>query len=352
MEYLNSVEDKLETIDESDIEYIDLLKHPEFFFGNVNYSPESVDFCKYPKPAQEIMVKYGRFATDSMEDFKSASCGVRLRISTSSKRLIFKVQLKRKWGFLKLVNWSSMGFDVYGLDGDKYIHRTVFAPQDGYNIFAEVINTPNNGELCIFLPSYNTVEKLYVGIEKGSSFKPIDYPIKNRLPVVFYGNSVTQGAAASRSGNSFPNIVSRKLNRDIINISCTSCCRGDLEIADLIGKINCHSIVMDYTRNAYNLRVLKLTHEKFYKRLREYHPDIKIILMTSEIFDYWKDPHAFDKVVLETYKNALKRNENVGLIYQSKLFDKSEHNYIAIDAAHYCDYGMFKVAEEICKLIG
>lgn len=351
MEYLNSVEDKLKTIDESDIVYIDFLKHPEFFFGNVNLSTDNVDFCKFPNSVKNNMGHYGKFASDSMANFHSASCGVRIRIKTTSNRLIFKVQLKRKWGFLKLVNWSSMGFDVYGLNGDNYVHRTVFAPQDGQNIFAEVVVPPDTGELCIFLPSYNTIQKLFVGIEKESSIEPIDYPLENRLPVVFYGNSVTQGAAASRSGNAFPNIVSRKLNRDIINISCTSCCRGDLEMADLIGKINCHSIVIDYTRNAYNLRVLRLSHERFYRQVRKYHPDTKIILMTSEIFDYWKDPHAFDKVVVETYENALKRNENVGLIYQCKLFDKSEHNYIAIDAAHYCDYGMFKVADEICKLI-
>lgn len=351
MEYLNSIHDSLRTIDESNIEYIDLLTHPEFFFGNINFSNDVVDFCKYPKHVQEDMVKYGRFATESMERFNNASCGVRLRISTSSNRLIFKVRLRRKWGFLKMVNWNSMGFDVYGLNNNEYIHRTVFAPQDGYNIFAHEIYSPKNGEICIFLPSYNTIEKLYVGIEKESSLKPLEYPLENRLPIVFYGNSVTQGAAASRSGNAFPNIVSRKLNQDIINISCTSCCRGDLEMADLIGKINCHAIVIDYTRNAYNLRVLRLTHERFYKRLREYHPNIKIIFMTSEIFDYYKDPHAFDKVVIETYENALKRNENVSLINQCKLFDKSEHNYIAIDAAHYCDYGMFKVANEICKLV-
>lgn len=351
MEHLDSVDDKLKTIDESNIHYIDLLEHPEFFFGNVNLSSDTVDFCKYPKAVREGMGKYGPIAPASMERFHNSSCGVRLRVATSSKRLVFKIQLKRKWGFLKMVNWNSMGFDVYGMNNDKYVHRTVFAPQEGFNVFAKVISTPINGQLSIFLPSYNTIEKLYVGIEEGTNIEPVDYPVENRLPVVFYGNSVTQGAAASRSGNAFPNIVSRKLNRDIINISCTSCCRGDLEVADLIGKMNCHAIVIDYTRNAYNLRVLRITHERFYRRIREYHPDTKIILMTSQIFDYWKEPHAFDKVVYETYENAVKRNENVALIDQCNLFDKSEHHYIAIDAAHYCDYGMFKVADEICKLI-
>lgn len=351
MEYLNSVDDELKTLDESNIEYIDLLDHPEFFYGNINYSSDTVDFCKYPVIVQDKMKEYSDLADREMKNLNSAACGVRLRINTSSKRLIFKVQLKRRWGYLKMINLNSMGFDVYSLTRDKYHPRMAFAPKDGYNVFAESIPVPGNGKLCIFLPNYNTIQKFYVGIEKGSSLKPIDYPSNKRAPIVFYGNSVTQGAAASRSGNTFPNVVSKKLNRDIINISCSSCCRGDDEMADLIGEIDCHSIVIDYTRNAYDVKTFKNTHEKFYKRIRKHHPDKKIILMTSAIFNQWRGYRLFDEVVLETYEKAKERNENVELIYQSKLFDESEHNYIAIDSSHYSDYGMFKVADEICRLI-
>ena len=55
MEYLNSVDDKLNSIDESNIRYVDLLVHPEFFFGNVNFTPNMVDFCKFPVEVQEKM---------------------------------------------------------------------------------------------------------------------------------------------------------------------------------------------------------------------------------------------------------------------------------------------------------
>ena len=139
-----------------------------------------------------------------------------------------------------MVNWGSFGFDVYGVVGEEYVHRTVFAPSDGHDLFAEMIDVPYNGQLCIFLPNYNTIEELYMGIDEGSTVVTLPYPPKKRVPVLFYGNSVTQGAAASHSGNSFPNLVSKILNRDIINISCSACCRGTDTMADLIGQINCH----------------------------------------------------------------------------------------------------------------
>ena len=78
---------------------------------------------------------------------------------------------------------------------------------------------------------------------------------------------------------------------------------------------------------------------------------IKIILLTSECFNHWLAFDEYDEIVINTYNNALEKNENTFLIYQKELFDKEEYHYVAIDSSHYTDYGMFKIAEEICKII-
>lgn len=351
MEYLNSIHDKLKTINEDNIYYLDMLNNPDYFYGNLNFSPTRVDFCKIPQNMQKEMKQFGEGAVREMNNLKSASCGVRLRFHTSSKRLIFKVKLKRKWGYVKMVNWNSFGFDVYELNNGEYIHRIVFAPSDGHDLFAESISVPSNGDLCIFLPNYNTVEEFHLGIDKGSDIHPINYPEGKRLPIVFYGNSVTQGAAASHSGNSFPNIVSKKLNQDILNLSCSSCCRGTESAAEMIGRVNCSSIVIDYTRNAYSTEIFRKTYDKFYRKVREFHPDKKIILLTSANFNHWHDYYDFDKIVEQTYADAIERGENTYLINQTGLFEDDEYSYIAIDTSHYTDYGMFKVADEICKIL-
>ncbi|MFM5882142.1 SGNH/GDSL hydrolase family protein [Methanobrevibacter gottschalkii] len=248
MEYMNNIENKLTSIDETNIKYFDLFEFPELFYGNLNFTTEKLCISKFPKEILEEMKEWGELIHTGINYYNDASCGNRLRFITSSSRIVFKVQLKRKWPFQKIVNWGSMGFDVYILENEKYIHKTIFAPMDGYNIFAEEIYIKPNEMLCIFLPNYNIIEKMYVGIQEGSTLSKFDYPKDNQLPIIFYGNSITQGAAASKTGNSFPNIVSRKLNRDIINISSSSGCLGTESIANLIGKLNCHSIVIDYTK--------------------------------------------------------------------------------------------------------
>ncbi len=281
MEYLSSIGDNLQKIDEKNIVYHDVFEHPELIYGNINNNAK-LNFCKFPEDIQEEMKKYGENVYNEMKQYSHCSTGNRLRLKTDSKRIIFKIQLRRKYDYVNINNTNSFGFDVYYLNNEEYVHHTVISPGNGRNIFAEEITIPDSGEICVFLPNYNTIQSFYIGLEEDSTFKTIKYPQDKQLPVIFYGNAITQGASASRSGNSFTNIVSRKLNRDIINLSCSSCCKATDKTAEYLGKINCHAIVIDYTQNAYNTSEFLRTHEPFYKKIRYYHPDKKIILLTSE----------------------------------------------------------------------
>lgn len=351
MQYLENINDKILNINEDEYVFINFMEHPEYFFGLVNICNNIVDFNKFPPVVQKEMKQFGEVAVQEMNNLNKSPCGVRIRFKTDSSKIIFKIRLKRKWGYHKMVNWNSMGFDVYNVINNEYIHRTVFSPKDGENLFAEIINNSLNGFLCIFLPSYNVIEEMYVGIEKNSNIFPIEYDGKKNIPIIFYGNSITQGAAASRSSNTFPNMISKKLDKNILNLSISLCCRGSEEMADLIGKLNCSGIVIDYTRNAFNKYEFESRYEKFYKKIREYHPRIRIILMTSSNFNNWKGLDPYDEIVKNTYKNAITNNENTVLLNQKNIFEEDEYDYVCIDGCHYTDYGMNKIADEIIRLL-
>ena len=99
MEYLKTINDSLRTINEKNIKYMDLFDYPNFVYGNINYNSSKVDFCKYPLHIQKEMEQFGNLAMKEMKDLNSASCGNRIRFSTNSKKVIFKVQLKRTWEY-------------------------------------------------------------------------------------------------------------------------------------------------------------------------------------------------------------------------------------------------------------
>lgn len=350
MEYLESTKNNLKSITEDNITYFNLYEYPELFYGNINIS-DKTNFSKYDNSIQDEMKNFQKIAYNEMKQYHDAPTGVRLRFHTDSSRIIFKIRLRRSTDFHKMNHFNSSGFDVYILNDEDYAYHSTFSPNPGHNIFAHEIKTEDGSDYCIFLPNYNSIEEIYMGIDSDSTFESLDYPESKVLPIIFYGNSVTQGASASRSANSLPNITSRRLNRDIINISCSSCCRGTHSVADLIGKLNAHAIVIDYTLDAYDENIFRRTHESFYKRIREYHPDKKIIFLTSENFNFWKVYDKYDEIVENTYYNAKRKNENVEIIRLQEIFDDDEYDYICVDKRHYTDYGMYKVADKICELL-
>ena len=70
--------------------------------------------------------------------------------------------------------------------------------------------TPEFREYKLFLPLYDGVTKLEIGIDSNASIKKAT---PNTLkPIVFYGTSITQGGCASRPGMAHTNIISRKLD--------------------------------------------------------------------------------------------------------------------------------------------
>ncbi|MGN1155074.1 MAG: SGNH/GDSL hydrolase family protein [Agathobacter sp.] len=349
MQYLKHMSERVNFVDENDFEYINILNRPEFIYGTTAISGKSVDFYKYTARISEEILDMNERTRIDFQNQSSASSGCRLRFITSSHKVVFKVSLKREWDYSKMTLWNSSGFDVYEINGEEYKHRTVFGPKTGQKMFAEILSTSPGKGYCIFLPNYNVINELYIGIEKGSQLLP--FPYKHALPIIFYGNSITQGASASRSGNSTCNIVSRQLNSDVVNLSTSSSCKGQQSVAILIGRINSKAIVIDYTRNAYDIKSFKETYERFYNKVRYYHPHIPIILMTTSNFHDWKGYYGYDDVDKETYAKAIIRKENTYLINQRDLFNGDDYDLVAVDGIHYTDYGMYKIAKEIVRIL-
>eukprot|EP01052_Picozoa_sp_SAG31_P000653 SAG31_NODE_19_length_35031_cov_42.510707_4_plen_745_part_00 len=70
----------------------------------------------------------------------------------------------------------------------------------------------------LHLPIYNGFKRAAIGTLTGSKFGP-DVDDDNRAaPILFYGTSIVNGHVASRPGMIFTHVLSRNLNRDVINL--------------------------------------------------------------------------------------------------------------------------------------
>lgn len=346
MEYLKSINDKLTTIFENGISYTDIFETQNIVYGCPFWSILR-NFRKFTLDVDKENSYFDDGAKHEYTGMSKSTSGCFLRFKTKSNRIVLKVELRREWDFSKMTLYCSAGFDVYDVIGNSYNHRTVFAPESGKKIFAEqILNNPNN-EICIYLPLYNEIVHLYIGTEA-----PIEESNAiERLPIVFFGNSITQGAAASRSGNCFPNIVSRKLNNEIYNLSVSSNCKGQFSIADQIGRMNVKAIIIDYSRNAFDLNELKKSYMPFYQRLRMWHKDIPVILMTTAEFKKQIGYSGFDSVIKDVFKKAKESGHNIYLLNQKALFKEEEYDLVTIDGTHYTDRGMFRIAEALLEIL-
>ena len=113
--------------------------------------------------------------------------------------------------------------------------------------------TPSKGyEYELYLPLYNSVKWLEVGVPEGYDFHFL--PASLEKPIVLYGTSIAQGACASRPGMAFGNIIGRELQHPIINLGFSGNGQMEAEVFDLLAEIDAQLFILDNMPNLSNDR--------------------------------------------------------------------------------------------------
>lgn len=174
------------------------------------------------------------------------------------------------------------GLDLYVHDGKRW--RWVSTPRpDNQHMEARLINglDPGMRDWMIYLPLYNGVRSLSIGIPEGSVIEPM--PERSTRPIVFYGTSITHGACASRPGMTHVAIIGRDMDRPVINLGFSGNGTMDIEIADLMAEIDASVYVIDCLPNLDGKKVSERA-EPFVKRLRELRPSTPILLVEDRTY--------------------------------------------------------------------
>ena len=108
---------------------------------------------------------------------------------------------------------------------------------------------PGRHEFCLYLPLYNGVTKVEIGIPAGAELARLPRSKGAEKPIVFYGTSITHGGCASRPGMVHTSILGRRLNRPVINLGFSGNGTMDLEIAKLLAELDASLYVIDCLPN-------------------------------------------------------------------------------------------------------
>lgn len=134
---------------------------------------------------------------------------------------------------------------------------------------------PGATEFALYLPLYNGVTAVSVGVPAGKTLSPA--PARGE-PVAIYGTSITQGGCASRPGMAYTAIVGRKLDVPVINLGFSGNGQMEPELADLLAELDPAAYVLDALWNMTPEMVTERT-APFVRKLRAAHPDTPIVLV-------------------------------------------------------------------------
>jgi len=140
---------------------------------------------------------------------------------------------------------------------------------------------PRRRAYTVYLPLYNGVETLKIGVPKGATFEPIA-PRKEK-PLVFYGTSITHGACASRPGMPHPAILGRRLDRPVINLGFSGNGRMEPEVGELLCELDAAVYIIDCLPNMQGSDVAQRA-EPLVRQLRKARPETPIVLVEDRTF--------------------------------------------------------------------
>lgn len=288
--------------------------------------------------------------TNAVWNLSRDSAGMMARFKTSSSAISvhYKVR-KSQLGMPHMPATGVSGIDLYARDNDgkwKWVQVTKPATQE---VQTEIIQglEPGVREYAAYLPLYNGIEFLKIGVEKGASFEGLAPRAK---PIVFYGTSITHGACASRPGMVHTNILGRKLDMPIVNLGFSGNGRMDQAVGEFLVQLDAAVFVIDCLPNMQPADVTAKC-EPLVKQLRAAKPDTPIVLVEDRRFtNDWITPkkrqfHTDNHAALRKAYDSLVAQGIQKLHYipgDSLYGDDTEG---ATDASHANDLGFMRQAE-------
>ena len=284
--------------------------------------------------------------------------GGRILFSTDSPYVALKVRYGKGEVATVVNHCFAYGFDVYRFDEngqDVFVNACRPVTGFDYKTAEFKVNTRNKGKMTCYTvntPCFSEIVKLYIGVKKGSRLGR-GKKYRNDKPVIFYGSSITHGAAAGRPGNIYENFISQKYNLDYRNLGFAGRARGETAMAEYLAGLDMCLFVCDYDHNAPTVEHLRNTHYPLYEAIRRKHPDVPYIMISKP--DTFTDPEVSAEradVIRESYEKARAAgDENVYFIDGATLFEGEHYESCTSDGCHPNDLGMFRMAQKIGPVI-
>lgn len=278
-------------------------------------------FSRLPNRAKEIVRK-------PVWDLSRNSSGVALHFHSNSSEIIVRYVVSGALSMSHMPATGVSGLDLYAVDSDGLWRRATSKFEFGDTItysFSDLIDNSyhNKGfEYRLFMPLYNSVEWMEIGVAEDSEFVFIEQ--LSEKPIVVYGTSIAQGACATRPGMAWTNILSRSLDFPVVNLGFSGNGPLESEMIDLISEIDASIFIFDGLPNMGNLSSEEITNRIIYAITKIRSESEAPILIVEHI------GYSNDDMNESSSKNVKRMNDAARSAYDSLM-------YLAVSEIYYLD---------------
>ncbi len=280
------------------------------------------------------------------------TAGGRIRFVTDSNEVILRVTLdspKKSAEICDLSDFTMSGMDIYANERYKGTAkpRNIFG--DNTYEFQRLCGDSGLPTITLYMPTFNGIKDVYVGLKAGSVVYPApDYAIKR--PVVFYGGTITQGAAPLRGGTSYSNLLMREFDCDYLNLGFACGAHAEKEISDYISGLDMSALVYDLDDPMISPEELSKIHERMFLEFRKKQPDTPVLFLSRPYGSKpCQDVAKCRDIVKRTYENAIARGDkNVWMVLGSDFFPNQEiKENFSVDDTYPSDLATYFMKEAI-----
>ncbi|MEX0316192.1 MAG: SGNH/GDSL hydrolase family protein [Allomuricauda sp.] len=331
--------------------------------GDINY----VEGQAWPKevegPYYRLPQRVANKLTHGVYNLGKQSAGLVIRFQTNSPVIHIRYQIGNNdnYAFEHMPATGVSGVDLYTFDKEgKEVWcaaRRKFSDTISY-IYEKLGVLKTMREYRLYLPLYNQVTHLKIGVDSNSDFSPL--PKRNMKPILVYGTSIAQGACASRPGMAWTAQLSRALDLPLVNLGFSGSGRLEIPMIDLMTEIDAQVYILDCMPNMTpptwknlgieNDTMFKERIIKAVKGLRSSRKNTPILLVEHAGYS---DEHVssssrirFEKVnklQKEAYLQLM--NEGIKNLYYMTKEEIGLQMDDTVDGVHPTDLGMLHYAE-------
>lgn len=329
------------------------------------YDVNTKDFDLYGTDAGEndiltcrIPGEIAKNVNEGVYNMRAYAAGVRIRFGSDSPLIAVRAEYEDGKIPTCCTACGAYGFDLYKCNEDgTETFRHQFRPTEDFDC-KYFDNDPYKAKedgliyYTLNLPYFSSVKKMQIGVfadcklERGKKYT-------NEKPVIFYGSSITHGAAASTPGYTYENLIAQKYNMNYVNLGFAGNAKAEDTINEYMAKKNMCMFVFDYDHNAPNVEFLEQTHHKFYKLFRSINHHVPFIMVSRPDFIHSREDSVKRRdVITASYEKAVASGDkNVYFIDGETLMNPNDDDRCTIEGVHPNDLGFKRMAEVIGKKI-